>query len=164
MKPVSTAPAATMDEQDPRHQCLRSCWGSSVRRQEEVTNQRDSPRRGKGNVAIAASKQGGNVSYLTPLSKDTLGVLLSSRLKENGVKILSKSISNPTSLAVVSINEGIPSYSFHRNETAERKVNLENLLDIIPINTKIFHVGSLGLIEGKDAEIWEIFFKWKSCK
>ena len=46
------------------------------------------------NVAIAASKQGGNVSYLTPLSKDTLGVLLSSKLKENGVKILSKSISN----------------------------------------------------------------------
>ena len=114
------------------------------------------------NVAIAASKQGGNVSYLTPISKDTLGVLLSSRLKENGVKILSKSISNPTSLAVVSISEGIPSYSFHRNETAERKINLENLLDIIPINTKIFHVGSLGLIEGKDAEIWEIFFK--KCK
>ena len=40
------------------------------------------------NVAIAASKQGGNVSYLTPLSKDTLGVLLSSKLKENGVKTL----------------------------------------------------------------------------
>ena len=114
------------------------------------------------NVAIATSQQGGNVSYLTPLSEDSLGALLSSKLKESGVKILSKSISNPTSLAVVSINNGIPSYSFHRNETAERKVNLENLLDIIPIDTKIFHVGSLGLIEGKDAEIWEIFFK--RCK
>ena len=114
------------------------------------------------NVAIAVSKQGVNVSYLTPLSNDTLGVLLSSRLKESGVKILSKSISNPTSLSLVSIKNGIPSYSFHRNETAERKVNLENLLDLIPKDTKIFHIGSLCLIEGKDAEIWEIFFK--RCK
>ena len=96
---------------------------------------------------------------LTPLSKDTLGKLLSSKLKESGVKILSKSISNPTSLAVVSIKNGFPSYSFHRNDTAERKVNLENLLDILPINAKIFHVGSLGLIEGQDAEVWEKFFK-----
>ena len=111
------------------------------------------------NVAIATSKLGAKVSYLTPLSKDTLGKLLSSKLKESGVKILSKSISNPTSLAVVSIRNGIPSYSFHRNETAERKVNLENLLDILPINAKIFHVGSLGLIEGQDAEVWEKFFK-----
>ena len=114
------------------------------------------------NVAIAVSKQGVNVSYLTPLSNDTLGVLLSSRLKESGVKILSKSISNPTSLSLVSIKNGIPSYSFHRNETAERKVNLENLLDLIPKDTKIFHIGSLCLIEGKDAGIWEIFFK--RCK
>ena len=111
------------------------------------------------NVAIATSKLGSKVSYLTPLSKDTLGKLLSSKLKESGVKILSKSISNPTSLAVVSIKNGFPSYSFHRNDTAERKVNLENLLDILPINAKIFHVGSLGLIEGQDAEVWEKFFK-----
>ena len=111
------------------------------------------------NVAIATSKLGAKVSYLTPLSKDTLGKLLSSKLKESGVKILSKSISNPTSLAVVSIKNGFPSYSFHRNDTAERKVNLENLLDILPINAKIFHVGSLGLIEGQDAEVWEKFFK-----
>ena len=111
------------------------------------------------NVAIATSKLGAKVSYLTPLSKDTLGTLLSSKLKESGVKILSKSISNPTSLAVVSIKNGFPSYSFHRNDTAERKVNLENLLEILPINAKIFHVGSLGLIEGQDAEVWEKFFK-----
>ena len=77
------------------------------------------------NVAIATSKLGAKVSYLTPLSKDTLGKLLSSKLKESGVKILSKSISNPTSLAVVSIRNGIPSYSFQRKETAERKVNLK---------------------------------------
>ena len=30
---------------------------------------------------------------------------------------------------------------------------------ILPINAKIFHVGSLGLIEGQDAEVWEKFFK-----
>ena len=111
------------------------------------------------NVAIAASRQGQEVSYLTPISEDALGVLLASRLLESGVDIAASRVSNPTSLAVVSLTDGIPSYSFHRNDTAERQVSLKELERILPKAASVLHLGSLGLIDGDDAESWEIFFK-----
>ncbi|MDG2356091.1 MAG: carbohydrate kinase [Paracoccaceae bacterium] len=111
------------------------------------------------NVAIAASRQGQEVSYLTPISEDALGVLLASRLLESGVHIAASRVSNPTSLAVVSLTDGIPSYSFHRNDTAERQVILKELKRILPKAASVLHLGSLGLIDGDDAETWEIFFK-----
>ena len=111
------------------------------------------------NVAIAAGRQGQPVVYLTPISNDSLGNLLVSRLTKSGVSVAAPRVSNPTSLAIVSLSKGIPSYSFHRNNTAERQVSLLGLESYMPKETKVFHVGSLGLIDGKDAEVWEEFFK-----
>ena len=111
------------------------------------------------NVAIAASRQGQKVSYLTPVSQDALGDLLANRLVESGVHIAASRVTNPTSLAVVSLTDGIPSYSFHRNDTAERQVILKELGNILPKATSVLHLGSLGLIDGDDAESWKIFFK-----
>ena len=110
------------------------------------------------NVAIAAARQGQKVAYLTPVSDDALGVLLAERLTESRVTLAAPRAPYPTSLAVVSITDGIPSYAFHRNATAERQISLAGLERDMPADTRLFHVGSLALIGGDDADAWEAFF------
>ena len=110
------------------------------------------------NVAMAAGRQGREVAYLTPVSEDALGELLAERLVRSHVKLVAPRLPHPTSLAVVSITDGIPSYAFHRNGTAERQVSIDSLQRDMPAATTLFHVGSLALIDGDDADIWETFF------
>ena len=107
------------------------------------------------NVAIAAARQGQQVSYITPISKDSLGNILASRLEADGVKVLAPRVQEPTSLAVVSLNDRQPSYQFYRADTAERKITSQMLNEITPASVKIFHVGSIALIDGQDADLWE---------
>ena len=107
------------------------------------------------NVAIAAARQGQQVSYITPISKDSLGNILASRLEADGVKVCAPRVKEPTSLAVVSLNDSQPSYQFYREGTAERQISLQMLNEITPTSTKIFHVGSIALIDGEDANLWE---------
>jgi fructokinase len=110
------------------------------------------------NVAMAAGRQGQDVAYLTPISEDALGILLAETLVQSRVRLVAERVPNPTSLAVVSITDGIPSYAFHRNGTAERQVSIDRLQRDMPDTTRIFHVGSLALVGGDDADIWEAFF------
>ena len=95
------------------------------------------------NVAMASGRQGQKVAYLTPVSEDALGALLAERLVESKVTLAAGRVPHPTSLAVVSITDGIPSYAFHRNGTAERQVTKQALHNDMPAETKLFHVGSL---------------------
>ncbi len=111
------------------------------------------------NIAIATGRQGQSVAYLTPISEDALGCLLAKSLIESNVELAAPRVPQPTSLAVVSITDSIPSYAIHRNSTAERQVNLPALERNMPKNTKFFHVGSLGLIDGDDAVAWEACFE-----
>ena len=110
------------------------------------------------NVAIAAARQGQPVAYLTPVSEDALGVLLADRLADSNVTLAAPRVPHPTSLAVVSITDGIPSYAFHRNATAERQISLAGLERDMPAQTKLFHIGSLALIGGEDSDAWEACF------
>lgn len=110
------------------------------------------------NVAMAAGRQGQDVAYLTPISEDALGILLAETLVQSRVRLVAERVPNPTSLAIVSITDGIPSYAFHRNGTAERQVSIDRLQRDMPDTTRIFHVGSLALVGGDDADIWEEFF------
>ena len=111
------------------------------------------------NVAIAASRQGQPVSYITPISQDSLGNILAKRLADDGVQVSAPRATQPTSLAVVSINNGQPSYQFYRDGTAERQINNEMLNENTPSATKVFHVGSIALIDGEDANLWEQKFR-----
>ena len=118
---------------------------------------------GPFNVAIAAGRLGVDVSYLTPISTDRFGDLLSERLLQSNVTITGARVQQPTSVAVVSVNaNGAPSYSFYRNGTAERQVTPKTLVAALPRETAIFHVGGLALIEGEDAEAWKQHFN--TCK
>ena len=111
------------------------------------------------NVAIASARQGQAVSYITPISKDSLGNILADRLKTDKVLVSAPRVDEPTSLAVVSLNNSQPSYQFYRDGTAERQINNKMLTEITPSATKIFHVGSIALIDGEDANLWEKKFR-----
>ena len=111
------------------------------------------------NVAITIARQNQPVSYVTPISTDSLGDLLAERLITDGVILGTPRTDAPTSLAVVSISNGQPSYQFYRNKTAERQINTKILDATIKNLTKIFHIGSLSLIKGEDANCWEKKFQ-----
>jgi fructokinase len=110
------------------------------------------------NVAIAAARQGQTVSYVTPISTDSLGNVLAQRLIDDGIQLATPRTDAPTSLAVVSVNNGQPSYQFYRNDTADRQITPDTLDAAISDQTRVFHVGSLALIEGADADLWAQHF------
>ena len=111
------------------------------------------------NVAIAAARQGASVGYVTPISKDSLGNILTERLMADNIRLCVPRSNAPTSCAVVSINEGNASYQIHRSRTAERQITRSLLDNAFPKEVTIFHIGSLALIEGFDASLWEARFE-----
>lgn len=110
------------------------------------------------NVAMALARQGVETGYLTPVSQDRLGGLIAARLAADGVQMLAPRQPQPTSLAVVSLDDGIPSYAFHREGTAERQITHADLNAMIPAGATGFHVGSLALAAGADAQAYATLF------
>ena len=110
------------------------------------------------NVAMAAGRQLAPSCYLTPISSDKLGDLLAARLTVSNVQLAGGRSEKPSSLAVVSIEDGIPSYGFYRRDTAERQVDDAFLHTAMPDQTQILHLGSAALIDGTDAAAWEAAF------
>ena len=108
-------------------------------------------------MALAAGRQGVRVGYVTPISEDSNGDQLVSNLLGSNVQLLGPRVPEPTSLAMVNIEGGTPSYAFYREGTAERLVNLEKLTKNLTDDVTIFHIGSLALTGGSDALVWEEF-------
>lgn len=106
------------------------------------------------NCAMAIGRQGTDVGYLTPISKDSFGQRLADTLESSGVGVLAERCAEPTSLAVVSLKDGLPSYQFYRENTAERMVTLKGLTKATPETVRAFYVGSLALTGGEDADVW----------
>ena len=109
------------------------------------------------NLALAAGRQGVRVGYVTPISEDSNGDQLVANLLSSNVQVLGPRVPEPTSLAMVNIEGGTPSYAFYREGTAERLVNLEKLTKNLTDDVTIFHIGSLALTGGSDALVWEEF-------
>ena len=81
--------------------------------------------------------------------------MLAQRLIDEGIQLVTTRTDAPTSLAVVSVNNGQPSYQFYRSATADRQITPDTLDAAISDQTRVFHIGSLALIEGADADLWE---------
>ena len=109
------------------------------------------------NLAMAAGRQGVQVGYVTPISEDSNGEQLTANLLSSNVRLLGPRVSAPTSLAMVNIEGGTPSYAFYREGTAERLVTLDKLIQNLTGEVAIFHIGSLALTGGSDASVWEEF-------
>jgi fructokinase len=100
------------------------------------------------NVARAIALQGGEVTFFPPISSDDLGNKLRGLLLKDGVKLGMPANHLPTSLAVVSVLNGQPSYQFYREGVADRAFSIEQalaFLDACPM-IGILHTGSLALI------------------
>ena len=110
------------------------------------------------NCASALGRLGTRPHYITPISTDSLGELLADTLEESGVVVASERVDAPSSLAVVTLQDGQPSYQFYRDGTAERRISAESLGAVIPADTRVFQIGSLSLCDGADAEVWAQLF------
>ncbi|MEM8591523.1 MAG: carbohydrate kinase [Pseudomonadota bacterium] len=111
------------------------------------------------NVAMAAARQGMESHYLTPVSQDSLGSLIAARLEADGVLLATPRRTEPTSLAVVSLDKGAATYEFYRDGTAERQITKEQLEAAAPDSLSAFHIGSLAVTGGEDAPVYEAFHK-----
>ena len=114
---------------------------------------------GPFNIAKALARQGQAVGYLTPISTDQMGDRLAADLLADGVALLAPRSSAPTSLALVTLINGQPSYQFYRQKTAERRVSSTLLNRIIPKEAVAFQLGSLALTSGKDADAWAQIYR-----
>ena len=99
------------------------------------------------NMARAAALRGASVTYLNPVSNDSFGQGLRARLREDGVQLSNAVSPKPTSLAVVQVLEGQPSYGFYREGVADRDYTPEEIIALLSSRTPaILHTGSLLLI------------------
>lgn len=116
------------------------------------------PGGGPYNCAKVIGRQKVPVGYLTPISSDSLGDLLSEGLKEAGVAQCGARRPEPSSLAVVSLHDGAATYQFYRQDTAERMVSADGLAASTPGALGALHLGSLAITGGTDAEIWTDYY------
>ncbi len=99
------------------------------------------------NMARAAARRGAAVAYLNPLSTDLFGQQLGAQLHADGVATLGGASRLPTSLAVVQIANGQPSYGFYREGIADRDTSAESLLALLDGQSPgVLHTGSLLLV------------------
>ena len=97
------------------------------------------------NVAVALARQKVKTSYITPISLDSYGIKLAYNLNQEGVKIASKRNYKPTTMAIVSLNDGIPSYAFQRKNTAERLVTTSSIKASIPADATHLRMNEAGI-------------------
>jgi fructokinase len=107
------------------------------------------------NVAMALGRQAADVHYLTPISTDAWGDMLAETLTGSNVRLAGGREDALTTMARVTVTDGIPSYLFERDGTAERHVTVPSLTAAMPETTEALHTGSLAVSEGNDADAWE---------
>jgi fructokinase len=99
------------------------------------------------NLARAAALRGAPVTYLNPLSTDNFGQQLHAQLLSDSVHVLAQPSRYPTSLAVVQVKNGQPSYGFYREGIADRDYSVGSVLaQLKSIKPGILHTGSLALV------------------
>ena len=100
------------------------------------------------NMARAAALRGASVAYLNPLSTDLFGQGMAQLLLRDGVALQGGQSRLPTSLAVVQVTDGQPSYGFYREGIADRDYTVEGITAVLQQQKTpgILHTGSLLLI------------------
>ncbi len=110
------------------------------------------------NVAIGLARQGIGVSYLSPFSDDSFGDQLHNSLCVEGVETpISRRSLWPTSLALVTIDDGMPSYRLYREGIADKDTSFDEVQANLPDNLQVFHTGSLAITPSQQPKIRELF-------
>ena len=99
-------------------------------------------------MARAAALRGASVAYLNPLSTDLFGQGMAQLLQKDGVQLTGGQSRLPTSLAVVQVTDGQPSYGFYREGIADRDYTVDGIVAQLQQQKTpgILHTGSLLLI------------------
>jgi len=106
------------------------------------------------NMARAAALRGASLAYLNPLSSDLFGHGMARQLQQDGVALPGGSTALPTSLAVVQLQDGQPSYGFYREGIADRDYTVDAILKLLDRQKPgILHTGSLMLIPPENTKI-----------
>ena len=109
------------------------------------------------NMARAAALRGAQVAYLNPLSSDLFGQGLAATLQRDRVTLAGGISSKPTSLAVVQVLHGQPSYGFYREGIADRDYSAEQMLTRLRTQAPgVFHTGSLLLIPPESDKVLSV--------
>ncbi len=109
------------------------------------------------NMARAAALRGAPVGYVNPLSTDRFGQQLGQQLQQDGVQVLAGESRLPTSLAVVQITDGQPSYGFYREGIADRDYTVESVLSMLKVHPPgVLHTGSLLLVPPEHTKVLAI--------
>jgi fructokinase len=108
---------------------------------------------GPMNSAVALGKLGANTHFLGRLSRDAFGRQLRQHIVEANVKLdLATESSQATSIAVVSLDEqGVASYTFHFNDTANFGWQVDDLPELP--SEDWLHIASLSCIVSPGAEV-----------
>jgi fructokinase len=83
------------------------------------------------NMARAAALRGASVAYLNPLSTDLFGQGMAQLLLRDGVALRGGHSRLPTSLAVVQVTDGQPSYGFYREGIADRDYTVDGITALL---------------------------------
>jgi fructokinase len=109
------------------------------------------------NMARAAALRGASVGYLNPLSTDQFGLQMAAQLTRDGVQLLAPASRLPTSLAVVQLSHGQPSYGFYREGVADRDYTVEQVLSALAgVAPGVLHTGSLLLVPPEHEKVLSI--------
>ena len=96
------------------------------------------------NLACATALQGASVGFIAPLSTDAFGQALLDHLQANHARSLLPRSALPTSLAVVQVHEGQPSYGFYREGVADRDYQVADVVALLEASPPgVLHTGSL---------------------
>ena len=109
------------------------------------------------NLARAVALRGGDgasVGYINRLSVDPFGDQLRAQFARDGVSPLMSPSRRPTSLAVVQIKEGQPSYGFYREAVADRDYTADEVLALMQRAAPgVLHTGSLALVPPENEKV-----------
>lgn len=110
------------------------------------------------NMARAARLRGAPVRYLNPFSTDMFGRTLAAQLRADDLTLGTPDSRAPTSLAMVQIENGHPSYSFYREGVADRDYTVDAMEQLLRMHADahgpgILNVGSLLLIPPESEKV-----------
>ena len=99
------------------------------------------------NVAIGLARQRIDVSYLSALSDDSFGDKFCASLQKENVRVpLQRRSPWPTSLALVTVDEcGQATYRLYREGIADKDTSLQDIVENLPDDLRVFHTGSLAI-------------------
>jgi fructokinase len=109
------------------------------------------------NMARAAALQGADVGFLPPFSSDTFGERFKAQCAQDGIHVLGADSACPTSLAVVTLRDGQPSYGFYREGIADRDYDPETVLEQLRKRPAgVLHTGSLMLVPPEHQKVLRV--------